>query len=141
VVSEDPLACPITVPFYGQTTRRALAVVQPGAIRILWVVPRLGARTAELMEQPIMVGVSIFAARWVVRRLGILPLWPRRLAMGCIALGLMLLAEFTVVLWVRGLTLRGYLESRDPVSGAAYFIALGAFAVMAVFVRRQPDRG
>jgi hypothetical protein len=29
-----------------------------------------------------------------------------------------------------------YLESRDPVSGADYFIALGAFAVAPIFVGR-----
>jgi hypothetical protein len=107
-----------------------------GTVRTLWVAPRLGVRTAELLEQPIMVGISILAARWVVRHLAILPLWTRRLAMGCIAFGLMLVGEFTVVLWVRGLTIRGYLESRDPVSGTADFIALGAFAVIPIFVQR-----
>lgn len=107
-----------------------------GAIRSLWVVPRLGVRTAELMEAPIMFGVSILAARWVVRHVGIPPLWPRRLALGGIALGLMLLVEFTLVLWIRGLTTRGYLETRDPVSGAVYFATLGAFAVIPIFVGR-----
>jgi len=107
-----------------------------GAIRTLWVVPRLGVRTAELIEAPIMFGVSILAARWVVRQVGIPPLWSRRLALGCIALGLMLLVEFTFVLWVRGLTIRGYFETRDPVSGAAYFVMLGAFAVIPIFVGR-----
>ena len=107
-----------------------------GAIRTLWVVPRLGVRAAELMEAPIMFGVSILAARWVVRHVGIPPLWSKRLALGCIALGLMLLVEFTVVLWIRGLTLRGYFETRDPVSGAVYFVTLGAFAVIPVFVGR-----
>ena len=56
--------------------------------------------------------------------------------MGCTALGLMLLVEFTVVLWVRGMTIRGYLESRDPVSGTVYFLTLGAFAVIPMFVGR-----
>ena len=108
-----------------------------GTIRTLWVVPRLGARTAELIEAPIMVGISIRAAQWVVRRVRIPPLWPRRLAVGCIALGLMLLVEFTFVPWVRGLTIRGYFETRDPVSGAVYFAALVAFAVVPVFVGRR----
>ena len=107
-----------------------------GTVRTLWIVPRLGVRTAELMEQPLMVGVSVFAASWVVRRVGVPPFWPRRLAMGCIALVLTLVIEFTVVLWFRGLTLRGYFASRDPVSGAAYFIALGAFAVVPILVGR-----
>jgi hypothetical protein len=96
----------------------------------------LGVRTAELVEAPIMFGVSILAARWVVRHVGIPPLWPRRLGMGCIALALMLLVEFSVVLWIRGLTIRGYFETRDPVSGAVYFVTLAAFAVVPVFVGR-----
>ncbi len=107
-----------------------------GTLRTLWVVPRVGPRIAELAEAPIMVGISILAARWVVWRACIPPLWPRRLAMGCIALGLMLLAEFAFVLWVRGLTIRGYFEARDPVSGTAYFAALGAFALIPVLVGR-----
>jgi hypothetical protein len=107
-----------------------------GTIRTLMVVPRLGVRTAELMEAPIMFGVSILAARWVVRHVGIPPLWSRRLAVGCVALGLMLLVEFTVVLWVRGVTIRGYFETRDPVSGTVYFMTLVAFAVIPVFVGR-----
>ena len=56
--------------------------------------------------------------------------------LGCIALGLMLLVEFTVVLWIRGMTIRGYFETRDPVSGAVYFLTLGAFALIPVFVGR-----
>ncbi|MGO9275228.1 MAG: hypothetical protein ACLQOO_34170 [Terriglobia bacterium] len=60
-----------------------------GTIGTLRAVPRFGVRTAELMEAPVMFGVSILAARWAVRHVGIPPLWPRRLAMGCIELGLM----------------------------------------------------
>ena len=108
-----------------------------GTIRTLCVVPRLGVRTAELMEAPIMLGVSILAAQWVVRRVGIPPVLSRRLAAGCIALGLMLLVEFTVVLWIRGLTIQGYLEARDPVSGTVYFVTLGVFAVMPIFIGRR----
>ena len=36
-----------------------------GTIRVLWLVPSLGARTAELIETPIMLVVTILAARWV----------------------------------------------------------------------------
>lgn len=44
-----------------------------GTIRILWIVPNFGTRTAELMETPIMLVVIIFAALWIVRRSGLLP--------------------------------------------------------------------
>lgn len=108
-----------------------------GTIRTLWVVPKLGVRTAELIEAPLMFGLSILSARWVVRRLRLPPDRFARLAFGCVALGLMLLVEFTFVLWIRGLTIRGYFATRDPISGAVYFLTLGAFAVIPVFVGRH----
>jgi len=108
-----------------------------GTIRTLWVVPRLGVRTAELAEAPIMFGISILAARWAVRHVQVSPLWPKRLAMGCIALGLMLVAEFTLGLWIRGITIREDFAARDPISGTVYFLTLGAFAVIPIFVGQR----
>ena len=99
-------------------------------IRILWVVPHFGARMAELMETPIMFAVTLVAARWIVRRLALPPTAPSRLGMGFVALGLLLVAEFTLVLWLRGLSIQEYLASRDPVSGTVYYVMLGVFAIM-----------
>jgi ABC-type uncharacterized transport system permease subunit len=106
-----------------------------GTIRTLWVVPRLGTRTAELMEMPIMLAVTIVAARWTVVRLSVPIVWSARLEMGCIALVLMLIAEFGFVLWIRGLSIKEYFASRDRVSGTAYYVMLAAFAVMPLLVR------
>ena len=108
-----------------------------GSVRILWVVPRFGARTAELMETPIMFVVTIVAARWVVRRLAVPPKPSNRLGMGCIGLGLMLVAEFTLVLWLRGLSISEYLASRDPVSGTVYYVMLGVLCIMPLLVARK----
>ena len=108
-----------------------------GPIRILWVVPRFGTRMAELMETPIMFVVSIVAARWIVRRLAVPSTPSRRLGMGCVALGLLLVAEFTLVLWLRGLSISEYLASRDPVSGTVYYVMLGVFAIMPLLVARR----
>ena len=93
-----------------------------GTIRVLWIVPQVGTRMAELMETPVMLAVVMLAARWVVRRFGVPPSRSRRLAVGVVALGLLLVVEFTVVLWIQGLTISGYLASRDPVAGAVYAI-------------------
>jgi len=101
-----------------------------GPVRLLWAVPRFGVRTAELMEMPIMLVVTIVAARWVIRRLGVPPTVRSRLGMGCTALGLLLLAEFGLVLRLRGLSIQEYLASRDPVSGTAYYAMLGVVAIM-----------
>jgi len=106
-----------------------------GTIRTLWIVPRAGARTAELMEMPIMLAITIVAARWTVLRLSVPMKWSARLELGCIALVLMLIAEFGFVLWIRGLSIREYLATRDPVSGAVYYVMLAVFAVMPLLVR------
>src|SRR4029453_12356674 len=39
-----------------------------GFVRVLWLVPRVGERTAELLEAPLMLAVTIVAARSVVQR-------------------------------------------------------------------------
>jgi len=107
-----------------------------GAIRTLWVVPRVGARTAELMEMPIMLAVTIVAARWTVLRLSVPMMWTARLEMGCMALVFMLVAEFGFVLWIRGLSIKEYFASRDPVSGTAYYLLLIVFAIMPLLLDR-----
>jgi hypothetical protein len=40
-----------------------------GTIRTLWLVPRVGTRTAELMEMPLMLAATILAARRTLLRL------------------------------------------------------------------------
>ena len=108
-----------------------------GPIRILWAVPRFGTRMAELIEAPIMLVVTILAARWIVRRFAVPPKPSSRLGMGCVGLGLMLVAEFTLVLWLRGLSIGEYLASRDPVSGTVYYVMLGVFCIMPRLVVRR----
>ena len=60
-----------------------------------------------------------------------------RLGMGCIALSLLLVAEFTLVLRLRGLSISQYLASRDPVSGTVYYLMLGVFAIVPLLVARR----
>jgi hypothetical protein len=77
-----------------------------GTIRTLWIVPLLGTRVAELIETPIMLLVTILAARLTVRRLAVPSAPPARLGMGFVALSPRLDAEFTLVLWRRGMSIR-----------------------------------
>lgn len=108
-----------------------------GAVRTLWVVPRVGTRLGELMEAPLMLVVTIVAARWIVRHLAIPYVPSARLGMGGIGLSLLLVAEFGLVLWLRGMSIREYLASRDPVSGTVYYVLLGVFAIIPLFVARR----
>ena len=101
-----------------------------GTLRVLWLAPRVGERTAELAETPLMLAVSLLAARWVVRRFQVPATAAARLRVGVLALALLLSCELTVVLAVRGLSFGEYLATRDPVSGAVYLASLLAFAAM-----------
>ncbi len=60
-----------------------------------------------------------------------------RLGMGAIGLGLMLIAEFTLVLWLRGLSIRDYFAGRDPVAATVYGAVLGVFGVLPLLVARK----
>ena len=108
-----------------------------GSLRVLWLVPRLGERWAELAEMPIMLFAIVLAARRIFSR----PRAPHtrgaRLAAGLLALALLLSVEFSVVLWLRGLTLEQYFATRDPVSGAAYVALLLVFAFLPALLPRR----
>jgi hypothetical protein len=100
-----------------------------GVLRVGWLVPALGARWAELLELPLMVAASVFAARWTCARLRVPQTPGPRLSMGALALALLLAMEFTLVLTLRGQTIAENLASRDPVSGTGYALSLLAFAL------------
>ena len=110
-----------------------------GPVRILWVVPRLGTRMSELLESPVMLAVIIAAARWIALKLAVPPTRSLRLGMGFLALGLLMIAEFSLV-WVRGLSIREYIASRDPLSGTVYYVMLAIFATMPLVVARRRDQ-
>jgi hypothetical protein len=84
-----------------------------------------------------MFAVIALAARWTVRHFTVPPISSPRLGIGLIALGLLLVAEFTGVLWLRGVSIGGYVANRDPVSGTVYMAMLGVFAIMPLFVARR----
>jgi hypothetical protein len=108
-----------------------------GPIRIFWVVPSLGAQLAELLEMPIMLVVMVVAARWTVRRFALPHTVYDRVGVGGLALALLLIAEFGLVLSLRGMTISDYFSTFDPVSGTAYFMMQGLFAMMPLFVSRR----
>jgi hypothetical protein len=101
-----------------------------GIVRVLWVIPAFGARTAELLEMPLMIGVMIIAARWTVRRFELPGGFKSRLGVGLAALGLMLLAEIGVVIAGSEASISEYIARKDPVSGTAYLLALGLFSIL-----------
>lgn len=109
-----------------------------GIGRVLFLVPLLGERTAELLEMPLMLIVIVSAARWIVRH----RLDDRRLismlSVGFIAMWLVLIADLAVGMLLRGMSAAEVFLHRDPVTGAAYYAALLLFAAMpAIMARRR----
>jgi hypothetical protein len=102
-----------------------------GMIRVLWIVPRLGVRNAELLEQPLMLVAIFLSARWIIRRFGAGLTKIETVSIGLIALSVLLLAEVWVALQVQSN------RDRDPISGAAYVLMLGVFAIMPWLVSRR----
>lgn len=63
-----------------------------GTVRVLWVIPRVGLVPATLLELPLILAASWFAARWLVRRFAIAS--PRdALVVGALAFALLMMAE------------------------------------------------
>jgi hypothetical protein len=101
-----------------------------GCIRVPLLVPRIGVRTAELLEMPIQIVVIVFAARFIVERFSV-PATPlMRLGVGSIALGLAVAAELLLATAINGQSVGAYIAGRDRVSGTAFLLVLVIFAMM-----------
>lgn len=110
-----------------------------GSIRVPFLVPRLGVRTAELMEMPVMCGAIFLAARWVVHHF-VLRSRRSRITVGLVAFGLLVAAELGLAFAMQGLDPVAYVGSRDPVSGTVYALAIVLFALMPSLVGPANER-
>ena len=111
-----------------------------GVLRTLFVVPRVGARAAELLEIPLMLLVIVLAARWIVRHRVVAQRTGGAWWVSLLALALLLGAEIALAAGLRGLTPAQALFDRDPVAGIAYALALLAYAVMPALMASRAHR-
>ena len=111
-----------------------------GVLRTLFVVPRVGARAAELLEMPLMLVVIVLAARWIVRHRAVAQRTRGAWIVGLLALLLLLGAELALAAGLRGLNPVQALFERDPVAGVAYALALLAFAAMPAWMAKRVRR-
>jgi hypothetical protein len=107
-----------------------------GTGRVLFLVPLLGERRAELWEIPVMLVVIVMSARWIVVHRLDHPGSSLTLAIGFIAMGLVLMADLAVGVLLRGMSPEGVFFNRDPISGTAYYMSLLFFAVMPTITAR-----
>jgi len=101
-----------------------------GTIRTLWIVPRLGIRSAELLEAPFMLIAIWLAGGWIGRRFSLGKGPATQVAVGVFALELLLAAEVIMEIAVQGLSVLEVFTKHDPVSGPIYYALLGLFAAM-----------
>jgi hypothetical protein len=101
-----------------------------GSVRVLFVVPHLGERWAELAEMPIMAMVIVVAAGYILRRYPEVQTRGRALMVGFTALALSVSAELVLAVVLQSQSLSEYLASRDKISGSVYLVMLVAFALM-----------
>jgi len=110
-----------------------------GAVRVTFLVPRLGERWAELLELPLMGVVIWFAAGYVVRKYAQSTAPSVRWSTGVVGLVYLVGAEFALVLVVQSRTFADYISSRDPVSGSVYIVMLIFFAAAPWLLTRRRE--
>ncbi len=94
-----------------------------GSFRVAFLVPRLGERTAELLEAPVMLAVIFVASRHVVRRFALAA--EASLFAGMLALALLIGAELML-----SAAMGRNVTDRDPVSGSVFLASLILYAVL-----------
>jgi hypothetical protein len=109
-----------------------------GTVRVLMLVPRMGAVRAVLLETPVILTASWTICGWLLRRFRVPAFAGARLAMGGVAFVLLMLAEALLSL-ATGLGPAAYFASLGTSEGALGLAAQSAFALFPL-VRRRPGR-
>lgn len=101
-----------------------------GPMRVLFLEPRLGERTAQLLEMPVMLLVIWLAAGWLIQRSAQNLSSKGLLGFGLLAVSYVLVADVGVGVGLRSMTIAEVFLNRDPVAGSAYYGLLVLAAIM-----------
>lgn len=108
-----------------------------GTLRTLFLLPVMSARYAELLEMPIMLCVIYFSAKIITGKTSPENKNRDHLLIGTLALLFLLIAEFTLVLRLRGISIWEYFTTHDAVSGIAYVFSLVLYLLMPFWVGKR----
>jgi len=101
-----------------------------GPIRELWAVSRFGRVEATLLEATIMLVAMVLAARWVTRQFEVRQTLPATIAIGLVALGVLIPAEIAGVVFVRGLSFQDYFSGFLTAPGMISLVMFLIFTAM-----------
>ena len=105
-----------------------------GPIRELWAAPKFGRIAALLIEAVIMMIAMIVSSRWLMGRFNVSQTLGATMAMGLVALSILVPAEIAGVLWVRGLSPQEYLASFVTAPGVISLVMFLLFTAMPTLV-------
>lgn len=108
-----------------------------GVVRALVTSPRLGETAAVLLEIPVILAASWFAAKWCVAVCSVPSGGAERLTMGFVAFSLTMLAELLLSVMLFGQTVREHFATYAHFLG---LIGLAAQALFAIFPYVQSAR-
>ncbi len=131
-MSSTPFCVRGRAPWVNAGTAYALVVYAIGfalgAIRVLVLVPRLGATTSVVLETPIMLAVSWLVSRWSTQWFNLRPDARSRLLMGIVAFTVLVAAELGVAVFAFGESAAQYVSAIWSIAGGIGFVAQICFA-------------
>jgi len=107
-----------------------------GAIRVLLLVPRLGAFVSVLLELPLILGASFLFAKVTVKRFAVPEQIASRALMGATAFSVLMCGELAVFVFVFGNPSSAFLTQFATAPGAMGLAGQVAFALFPSLQRR-----
>ena len=108
-----------------------------GTARVLVIAPRIGEIAAVLLEAPIMLTCSWFAARWCIARFAVGSAASDRLVMGFAAFGLVMGAELALAVLLFGQTVAQHFGAYQRFAGGLGLGVQLVFALVPFLQRRR----
>ncbi len=110
-----------------------------GMVRDLIAAPKVGEFAAVLLEIPVILTVSWFAAKWCIALFSVPPGGAERLTMGLFAFSLTMLAEMAMSVILFGHTVHDHIATYTHFIGLVGLAAQLLFAIIP-YVQSEPRR-
>ncbi|NJN20202.1 MAG: hypothetical protein HC812_02085 [Leptolyngbya sp. RL_3_1] len=110
-----------------------------GTMRVLLLVPRLGAVTSELIELPIILSAAWVVSGVLTARCQVSRHWQARLTMGAMAFALLMMAEAGLSVALFGNSITAHLASYRSLSGGLGLLGQVIFAAIPLVQTPRSD--